>query len=128
MYTRTLRYGKGYAGKMGNKCWIAAITGSDKRYALSRDFIAPDQVEREHFNRPRTMINFSYELAVGLYEQSEGGEREFFAVWIKGSAHVVTRLNEDRVKAMVALMDTGKTAEEARIATKPAPVEQPKGE
>lgn len=121
MYKRTLRYGQGYTGKMGSKCWIAAITGSSNEYGLSRDFVEAAKVEREHFNRARTMINFAYELNVGLYEQSEGGDREFFAVWIKNGEHVRTRMDEARVKAMVALMDGGMSAEEARIATKPAP-------
>lgn len=137
MFIRTLRYGKGYAGKMGNKCWIATITGSDKQYGLSRSFLDADSVEREHFNRPRTMINFSYSLDVGLYEQSEGGNREFFVVWIKNGEHVSARVDSDRVKAMVALMDDGMSADDARRETRltnrsslpaPQPTEQPKGE
>lgn len=129
MFTRTLRHGKGYSGKMGNKCWIAAIEGSDNTYGLSRSFLDADSVEREHFSRPRTMINFSYSLDVGLYEQSEGGDREFFVVWIKNGEHVRTRVDSDRVKAMVALMDGGMSADDARRATKaPQPTEQPKGE
>ena len=75
MYTRTLRYGKGYSGNSGNRCWIAAIHGTDKQYGLNRTFLDPDKVDREHFNRPRTMVDFTWELDAGLYEASESGER-----------------------------------------------------
>lgn len=131
MFTRTLRYGKGYTGKMSIKCWIATITGSDNTYALARSFLEPAKVEREHFNRARTMIDFSYTLDVGLYEQSEGGEREFFAVWLRASdsKYCWTRIDDARLKAMIALMDGGMSADDARRATKaPQPNEQPKGE
>ncbi len=121
MHAKTLRYGKGYAGKMGNKCWIAEITGSDEQYGLSRSFVEPVKVEREHFNRARTMINFYYDLGVGLYEASEGGERWFFAV-NKDGEYEAFRSSDDRVLAMAQLMDDGMSAEEARVATKSAPV------
>src|SRR5690606_18622834 len=66
---RTLRYGKGYSGRLGNRCWAARITGTDNTYGLAREFLEPVSVEREHFNRPRTIVHFSYELEVdGLYE------------------------------------------------------------
>lgn len=121
MLSKTLRYGKGYAGKMGNKCWIAAITGSDDKYGLSRSFLDPVKVEREHFNRPRTMIDLTWRLEPGLYEASEGGDREFFTVWVKADGtYCWTRMNDERVKAMVALMDDGISADDARKATKPA--------
>lgn len=120
MFTLKLRYGKGYAGKLGNKCWVAEITGSSPQYGLQREFVEPSKVEREHFNRARTMIDFHYDLGAGLYEYSESGDRGFFAVWIKSGEYVHTRLAEDRVKAMVSLMDGGMSAEEARLATKPA--------
>src|SRR5690606_1425031 len=79
---RTLRYGKGYSGRLGNRCWAARITGTDNTYGLAREFLEPVSVEREHFNRPRTIVHFSYELEVdGLYELSEEGERWFVGVW-----------------------------------------------
>lgn len=131
MYTRTLRYGKGYSGKMANKCWIAAITGTDTTYGLSRSFIEPTKVEREHFNRARTMIDFTYELEDGLYEFSEGGDRWFVIVWTTAAGETKRfKPEEARVKAMVALMDDGMSADDARKATKaaPQPTEQPQGE
>lgn len=131
MYERTLRYGKGYSGKMSKKCWIAAITGSDTQYGLSRSFLEPSSVEREHFNRARTMIDFTWQLNDGLYEFSEGGERWYVIVWTNAAGETKRfKPEEYRVKAMVALMDGGMSADEARRATKPAPqpTEQPKGE
>ncbi|MCC6475135.1 MAG: hypothetical protein IT514_15485 [Burkholderiales bacterium] len=119
MYERTLRYGKGYSGKLGNKCWIAAIHGTSNQYGLQRAFIEPDKIEREHFNRPRTMIDCTWSLDVGLYEASEGGERWFFVVNIKDGEHKAFRPDEERVKAMAKLMDDGMSAEEARKATRP---------
>lgn len=125
MATKTLRYGRGYAGKMGNKCWIARITGSDKKFGLAREFVEPASVEREHFNRPRTMIDFRYHLDAGLYEYSEGGDRAFLVVWRNAAgAWKMFRPTEDRIKQMLALMDGGMTAEEARVATKEAPKQE----
>ncbi len=124
MLTMTLRYGMGYAGKMGNKCWIAEITGTSERYGLARTFIEPDRVEREHFNRARTMLDFTYEIAPGLYERSEGGDREYFMVWEKaGHGTAWKRIDESRVQAIAARMDSGETFEGARFATRPAPEE-----
>lgn len=119
--TLTLRYGKGYSGKLSNKCWAARITGSDKTYGLAREFLEPVEVKREHFNRARTIIEFSYELEVDcLYELSEGGERWFVGCWThKDTGEVVTgRVSDARVKAWVAALDEGKTNREARLASK----------
>lgn len=118
MYEKTLKYGKGYAGKLANKCWIARITGTDKKYVLSREFLDADNIEREHFNRARTIIDFTWHLDVGLYEASEQGDRWFFVVWVKQGEHVAFTADDERVKSMVKLMDDGMSAEEARIATK----------
>lgn len=119
--TRTLRYGKGYSGKLGNKCWIAEITGSDNSYGLARTFIDPVKVEREHFNRPRTIIEFAYELAVdGLYELSAEGDRWFVGVFADAKTGEIKsmKLSDARVKAWVAALDEGKSNHEARIASK----------
>lgn len=119
--TRTLRYGKGYSGKLGNKCWIAEITGSDNTYGLKRTFLEPTRVEREHFNRPRTIINFSYELAAdGLYELSAEGERWIEMCYVdKTTGETKTsKVSDARVKAWVAALDEGKTNREARLASK----------
>lgn len=120
-YTKTLTYGKGYTGKAGNKCWIAKITGTDKQYGLSRSFIEPDSVEREHFNRPRTMITFTYELEHGLYECSSHGDRWFWIVCEgQGDGAVAAfKPSDERVKAMAELMDHGMDFNAARRATKP---------
>lgn len=120
--TKTLRYGKGYSGQKGNKCWIARITGSSKQYGLRREFIEADKVEREHFNRPRTMIDCSYELDDGLYEISEAGERWIILVW-GGSDQQEPKLfrpTPDRIAAIVALLDEGMEFDAARRQTKPA--------
>ncbi|MCU0918738.1 MAG: hypothetical protein MUF16_00120 [Burkholderiaceae bacterium] len=118
--TRTLRYGKGYTGKMGNKCWIARITGTDKVFALSREFLEPTSVEREHFNRARTMIDFSYELEVnGLYELSAEGERWFAMCFTTAEGEIKTaKVSDARVRAWAEALDAGKTDNEARLASK----------
>ena len=118
--TRTLRYGKGYTGKLGNKCWIARITGTDKTYGLLREFLEPSSVEREHFNRPRTMIDFSYELDVnGLYELSAEGDRWFAMCFRNKDGEITTaKVSDARVKAWAAALDAGKTDNEARLASK----------
>lgn len=118
---RTLRYGKGYSGKLGNKCWIARITGSDSHYGLSRDFLEPVSVEREHFNRARTIVEFSYELEVdGLYELSAEGDRWFAMCFAdKDTGELKTsQVSDARVKAWIAALDDGKTNREARLASK----------
>lgn len=128
MMAITLEYGKGYAGKMGSKCWVAEISGSDRTgpFGLARTFLDPGKVEKEHFNRARTMVKFTYRLPIGLYEASEGGERYFFVVWASADGTFGwTRIREDRVKAMIALMDGGMSANDARRATRPA--QQPQG-
>jgi len=124
MFIRTLKYGKGYSGRLGNKCWVASITGTDQQYGLAREFLEPDSVEREHFNRPRTIINFRWQLGVGLYECSEGGDRSFFVVNVKDGEHKAFRPGDERVKAMAMLMDGGMSAEDARKATQAAKVRQ----
>lgn len=119
--TLTLRYGKGYSGKLSNKCWAARITGSDKTYGLAREFLEPVKVEREHFNRPRTIVEFTYELEVDcLYELSEGGERWFVGVFADAKTGEIKsmKLSDARVKAWVAALDEGKSKREARIASK----------
>lgn len=123
MYTRKLRYGKGYAGKSGNRCWIARIDGTDKKYGLNRTFLDADKVEREHFSRPRTMVDFTWELDVGLYEASESGERWIFCVFLHQDGEYKTfRPEQDRLKAILKLMDDdGMDADEARKTTKLAP-------
>lgn len=120
--TRTLRYGKGYAGKLGNKCYIARITGTDRQYGLARDFLEPTKVEREHFNRPRTIIEFTYELqADGLYEISEEGERWIIGCIPQQGGELKTfRLDDRTIKAWVAALDAGMPAKEARRAGRTA--------
>lgn len=119
--TRTLRYGKGYAGKLGHRCWAARITGTDNRFGLKREFLEPASVKREHFNRSRTIVRFSYELELdGLYELSEEGERRFVGVWPhKDTGEPVSgRISDERAYAWAKALDEGKTDREARKASK----------
>ena len=60
-------------------------------------------------------------VPVGLYEIVRFGAKSFCAVWIKDGAAVFSLISEDRAMTMAILMDAGQSAEEARIATKPAP-------
>lgn len=118
---RTLKYGKGYSGRMGNKCWAARISGSDDTYGLAREFLEPSKVEREHFNRARTMVSFSYELELdGLYELSEGGDRWFAGIYTSKDTGEIRSmmLSDARVKAWVEALDKGMSDNEARFASK----------
>lgn len=114
-----LDYGRGYSGKMGNKCWVARIDGTDETYELDRDFLDPESVEKDHFNRYRTMVHFHYNLPVGIYEESEGGSRDFFIVWVKNGEEVRTIIDKERVLAILSLIDEGMEFETARLKTKP---------
>jgi hypothetical protein len=135
---RTLRWGKGYAGKLGKRCWIARITGTDTKYGLGREFLDAETVQREHFNRARTIINFTYNLSVGLYELCEESARWFVVVWrAKDGSLKAFRAQEDRVNAMANLLQRDREInidasdeamaaafEDIRRATKPAPKAQ----
>ena len=118
--TLTLRYGKGYAGRLGTRCWVAQIMGSSREYGLDRLFLEPVSVERAHFNRARTMVYFTYALeADGLYEASEGGERWFVgALPQKSGAVKLARIGDEEVRRWVDAMDRGLSARKARIARK----------
>jgi hypothetical protein len=117
---RTLEYGKGYAGKLGKRPYVARILGTDQQYGLRREFLDPVRVEREHFNRPRTMVHMTYELEVdGLYELSEAGERWFEMCYQKKDGSIKTAgLSDARLKAWLRAIDEGKTDREARLSTK----------
>jgi hypothetical protein len=106
---------------MGNKCWAARISGSDDTYGLAREFLEPSKVEREHFNRARTMVSFSYELELdGLYELSEGGDRWFAGIYTSKDTGEIRSmmLSDARVKAWVEALDKGMSDNEARFASK----------
>lgn len=120
MYTETLSYGVGgYRGAAANKCWIAAILGSDEKFGMRREFIEAVKIEREHYNRPRTMITHTYELPVGLYESSSHGEREIFLVYPRSSGEFAACIPSDaRINAMLLLMDGGMSVDDARKQTK----------
>jgi hypothetical protein len=118
--TKKLRWGKGYSGKSGNRCWVAEITGTQGS-GLAHTFLDATEVKKEHFNRPRTIIHFTYELPPGLYELSEDGDRWFNLVWDAGGTCKFSTPPRDRAVAIAKLMDGGSSFEEARLATKPAP-------
>lgn len=118
--TRTLRYGKGYAGKLGHRPYIARILGTDKQYGLQREFLEPVEVEREHFARARTMINMTYELEIDeIYELSAEGDRWIVMCYNNTEGEVKTaRLSDARLKAWLAALDAGKMGREARLVSK----------
>lgn len=118
--TRTLRYGKGYAGKRGTRPYIARILGTDTQYGLRREFLEPVAVEREHFNRARTMVDMTYELEIdGLYELSAEGDRWIVMCYSTHDGAIKTAtISHARLHAWVAALDDGKTAREARLASK----------
>jgi hypothetical protein len=119
--TCTLDYGRGYTGKLGNKCWAARICGSNPTYKLEREFLEPELVEKDHFNRHRTIIHFTYRLKVdGLYELSEGGNRWFVAVYPHRETGEIeySTVSENRAKTWAELLDKGATDNEARTQSK----------
>lgn len=119
MTTYTLEYGMGYAGRLGNKPWIARITGSDAQYGLRREFLEADRVEKEHIGRQRTVVRLSYSLSEGLYEVSERGERRYMMVFpAQSGATRCSGLSAERMQAWVAALDEGETQAEARQASK----------
>ncbi len=118
--SRALQWGKGYAGKLGKRCWVARISGTDPQYGLARDFLAAETVEREHFTRARTIINFTYALPVGLYEMCAKSERWYLIVWEQDGALKAFRPDDERVAAIAALMHDGIEFDAARRATKRA--------
>jgi hypothetical protein len=114
-----VKQGKGYLGKLGRRCWVARILGADPQYGLRREFIEPAHVGREHFNRVRSIVNFTYNLDPGLYEISEAGERRIVVVWrAKDGTDKSFCPSDERVNKMLALMDGGMSADDARRATK----------
>lgn len=117
---RTLRYGKGYSGKLANKCWVARIGGSSKEFGLTREFLEPVKVERASFTNPRTIVIFSFELEQDqLYELRAEGERWIVMCYeaVDGSLKTA-KLSDARIKAWVAALDGGMTGGEARVASK----------
>lgn len=118
----TLTHGIGYRGKMGERCYIASITGTDPRFDLARTFLDATEVERDSFTRARYTRSYHYDVPVGLYEISEHGERRYLIVWTKRDG-TVARFNppDQRVRQMARLMAGGMSADEARRETKPAP-------
>jgi hypothetical protein len=118
---RTLRYGKGYAGKLGSKPDIARITGSDTRYGFRREFLKPISLTREPFNRSRTLIHMTYALTEGLYELSAEGERWFeMAYTTHDGVDATASVSDARVTAWVAALDAGQTDRGARLVSRPA--------
>jgi len=124
--TKKLRWGKGYSGKLGNKAWIARITGVEvdvlstgKVMPLTREFVDATRVEREHFNRARTVIEFTYDLEPGLYEQSAEGERSLFIVFANAEGAIKwSTVSAARARAIAERLDEGESFEAAIIATK----------
>ena len=118
--TLQLKYGKGYAGKYGNKCWVASITGTSETKRLERDFLEADKAEQRALQSTPHDGHPDLEPALeGLYERSEAGDRTYFFVYRNaGDLTRCTISDEERVIAMAKLMDDGQTFEAARLATK----------
>jgi hypothetical protein len=68
------------------------------------------------------MVRCTWHLEAGLYELSETGDR-----WIvmvrpnKAGALKTVKPSDERVRAILALLDAGHTFEAARLATRPRP-------
>ena len=127
MMTHTFKIEKaiGYSGAKSAKSYIAEIKGTDRTYIFCREFVETTETDSaEYFTARRKRKGIWTEAAavpVGLYEIVRFGAKSFCAVWIKDGAAVFSLISEDRAMTMAILMDAGQSAEEARIATKPAP-------
>jgi len=126
----TLTQGIGYAGKTAGKAYIARITGIDEKYGLAREFLDAAKVERDHYNRPRYLRTYTYEITrEGVYEIQESSERRYklvFLGWSKGEDHAIVSkhlvrmdIDSDRAKAIARMMTSGQEFGAARKATKP---------
>jgi hypothetical protein len=115
--------GIGYRGKLGQDAWLARITGTDADMGLRREFLRADHVERDVWNRPRYVETLTYHLTPGLYQEQSQGDRRMIMVYTRqGKAVWTSQITQDRLDAMLALMDAGQDFETARIATRPARV------
>jgi hypothetical protein len=114
-----MKRGVNYAGKLGEKCWVARIVGtSPGRFHFDREFIDPDTRERNKYNSSRYLETLTWHLDVGMYERACQGERAFFTVWIKEGEHVWMNIPVERAEKIAALMSSGASAEDARLATR----------
>jgi len=128
------RRGVGYAGHLGQRAYLARITGTDPHYGLQREFLSADRVERDHFGwriisavwgptvRSRYIVTLSYEVGPGLYEEQSEGDRRILMAWSRRDGSVTwTSISSDaRIAAMLRLMDRGESFDDARRATKQA--------
>lgn len=117
----TLRQGIGYAGRLGNRAYVARILGTSNQYGFDREFIDADSVERDHFGRARYIRTYTYLIGPGLYEIESEGERRYRIVYIgltDGHEHI-TPIEIDRVEAIARLMTDGQDYDAARVQTKP---------
>lgn len=122
--TFTISRSIGYSGKGSAKTWIAKISGTDKTYIFSRDFIDTDPTDKAEMFRVRRKGKGSWEEAAacepGLYEINAGADdRRYRVVWIKDGSATYTKIDVERATVMALLMDDGQTCEEARLATRP---------
>lgn len=111
MTTITLDWGRGYAGRSGERPWVARITGIDVKMGLDREFCDAASVAKEHFGRARTMIHLTYELDPGLYECQARGERWCLVV----TERRASRVSPARARRIAELLDAGLAFEGARI-------------
>ena len=119
MITITQRYGIGYRGKLGERPWLARLTGTESRFGRRREFLDADRVTRDHWNRARYIRTLAYNLGPGLYEEQSEGNRRMCMVWVRqGETTWTSRISDERVDAMLALMDAGEEFDAARRATR----------
>lgn len=120
--TVTLKYGKGgYRGVLGNRAWLAKISGLSDLYKVERQFLDANRVECEHPGRTRTIVRLTWELGEGLYERSEGGVREWGIVsrMTDGGCEWL-HCDEARAMRIAHMMDQGIDFTAARRASKDA--------
>ena len=124
--TVTVTQSVGYRGKSGEKSYIAAISGTDRKYIFARSFVDTECTDKGEMFTARRKGKGAWQeaaaLECGLYEICRHGERSYLLIWRKDEEVVSTRVDADRAQAVALLLDDGVPFEEARDRTKPAPM------
>ena len=113
---------KGYEGmnRKYAKGYIAHITGTHDEYGYARTFLPSTTDSDEPFRKSKCQWNDVYEITQpGLYERSEGGEKQGFMVFVKAEKLTWVEIPASRAKTIAQMLDDGMDFDAAKLATKP---------
>lgn len=114
---------KGYSGIRSRASYIARIDGVDDEYKFRREFLKADHIDwgdSQLYRRPKGVWREFYDVAPGLYEVQQYGERRYKIVFIKNGKTGALTIDALRARAIASEMSKGRQFEDARIATMPA--------